>query len=334
MSDTFNSSTRNIESVSAIPPLIATSVVRGSEQGQSHGGIYIVDPASQTVQQMLDWNTVDIDWSGRGWDRGLRGIAFWGGEVYVAASNELFVYDQQFRPLRSFRNPYLKHCHEICEFKDKLYLTSTGFDCILAFDLLEQKFSWGLHAAKLDGVWEAHRFDPMTDVGPQPVNKLHINNIDCTREGLSFAGLRTKGIVSLGADAKLLTQVELPEGIHNARLFNDGVLFNDTAANCLRFVARDGEERHFPFPTYEPDDMEFAGVDDSKIARQGFGRGLCVINQQLVAAGSSPSTVSVFDLISGQMVFSVNFSMDVRNAIHGLEIWPYDVPLTSNPPAE
>ena len=87
MPENSRPSTRNIESVSAIPPLIATSVVRGSEQGQSHGGIYIVDPASQTLQQMLDWNTVDIDWSGRGLDRGLRGIAFWGGEVYVAAGS-------------------------------------------------------------------------------------------------------------------------------------------------------------------------------------------------------------------------------------------------------
>ena len=93
MPENSRPSTRNIESVSAIPPLIATSVVRGSEQGQSHGGIYIVDPASQTLQQMLDWNTVDIDWSGRGLDWGLRGIAFWGGEVYVAANRIIEHFD-------------------------------------------------------------------------------------------------------------------------------------------------------------------------------------------------------------------------------------------------
>ncbi len=76
-----------IQSVSDIPPLIATSVVRGSEQGESHGGVYLVDPASQSVHQVLDWNTADIDWSGRGWDRGLRGIEIWNGEVYIAASD-------------------------------------------------------------------------------------------------------------------------------------------------------------------------------------------------------------------------------------------------------
>ena len=32
-----------------LPTLITTSVVRGSQQGESHGGIYLVDFASQEV---------------------------------------------------------------------------------------------------------------------------------------------------------------------------------------------------------------------------------------------------------------------------------------------
>ena len=31
------------------PKLVATSVVRGSEKGQSHGGVYVVDFNSQIV---------------------------------------------------------------------------------------------------------------------------------------------------------------------------------------------------------------------------------------------------------------------------------------------
>jgi len=322
--------TSTVRNAADIPPLIATSVVRGSEQGQSHGGVYIVDPASQSVRQMLDWNTADIDWTGRGWDRGLRGIAFHDDELYVAASDEIFVFDQEFQQLRSFRNRYLKHCHEISIHRDTLYLTSTGFDSILAFSLEQQQFAWGLYAKKTSGEWRAERFDPNSKVGPPPGNVLHINYVDCSDDGLSFSGLRTNGIIGLGVEMRLLPLVELPPGAHNAQLFAEGVLFNDTSADYMRYVTREGEERRFRYPTYDPATIEFSGIDDSKIARQGFGRGLTVIGDRFVAAGSSPSTITVFDLRNDQVVFSVNFSMDIRNSIHGLEVWPFAMPAASD----
>ncbi len=91
--------------------LLTTSVVRGSQQGQSHGGVYLVDLEAQSVLQTLDWNKADIDWQGRGWDRGLRGIAFDGDQIYIAASDELFAFSPDFRRIASWRNRYLKHCH-------------------------------------------------------------------------------------------------------------------------------------------------------------------------------------------------------------------------------
>jgi hypothetical protein len=72
-----------------------------------------VDFDNHRAAQVLDWNTMDIDWQGRGWDRGLRGIAFDGDAIYIAASDELFAFTPDFRRIGSWRNPYLKHCHEI-----------------------------------------------------------------------------------------------------------------------------------------------------------------------------------------------------------------------------
>ena len=91
-----------------MPKLILTSVVRGSQQGESHGGIYTVDFEHQQGEQHVDWNTSDIDFEGRGADRGLRGIAFDDDEVYIAASDELFCYDQSFAIQNSYKNRYLK----------------------------------------------------------------------------------------------------------------------------------------------------------------------------------------------------------------------------------
>ena len=76
--------------------LVTTSVVRGSRQGQSHGGVYLIDLEHRSVRQTIDWNRGDIDWQGRGWDRGLRGIAFDGELVYIAASDELFAFTPDF----------------------------------------------------------------------------------------------------------------------------------------------------------------------------------------------------------------------------------------------
>ena len=67
-----------------LPKLIATSVVRGSQQGESHGGVYVVDFDKHEGAQLVDWNTSDIDFEGRGADRGLRGIALDGEDIYIA----------------------------------------------------------------------------------------------------------------------------------------------------------------------------------------------------------------------------------------------------------
>jgi hypothetical protein len=49
-----------------------------------------------------------------------------------------------------------------------------------------------------------------------------------------------------------------------------------------------------------------------------------VVKDGLIAAGSSPSTIALHDFDSGETALSVSLSTDVRNAIHGLEVWPYD----------
>lgn len=304
--------------------LVTTSVVRGSHQGESHGGVYLLDLESQEVTQALDWDRAGIDWQGRGWDRGLRGIAFDGETVYVAASDELFAYSPDFRPLGSWRNPYLKHCHEIAIWERRLFLASTGFDSILGFDLDAREFCWGMHVVTSKFRFQGRAFDPQKDDGPLMLNKLHLNNVHCTKGGMYLSGLRTGGLLLFNG-REVNMAVELPPGTHNARPFRDGVLFNDTEANTLRYAGRgDGrEDRVLPVPTYPRESLLHADMDQSGLARQGFARGLAVLSDTLVAGGSSPSTITVYDLPGNSRALSVNLTMDVRNAIHGLEVWPF-----------
>jgi hypothetical protein len=306
-----------------LPTLVATSVVRGAQQGDSHGGIFTIDFNTQEVRQHVDWNTGEIDFEGRGADRGLRGIEFDSDFIYVAASDELFRYDRNFRISSSFRNPYLKHCHEIARMDRTIFLTSTGFDSLLAFDIDQNNFVWGMQIQRILGGWQGAVFDPRTGIGPTPSNHFHINMVHVDGSGIYVSGLRTKAMLHINSKLEVNAVCNIPEGAHNAQPFRDGVLVNDTQSDAVRYSGRDGANKAFKVITYDEKEIEFAGVDDSNLARQGFGRGLCVVNDNLVAAGSSPSTITLYDIESEETVASVNLTMDIRNAIHGLEVWPY-----------
>jgi len=307
----------------SLPKVIATSVVRGSQQGESHGGVFIIDLDTEIVDQVLDWDTCDIDFEGRGADRGLRGIAFDGLDIYIAASNEIFVFDQNFKIKKSFSNPYLHHCHEIYIKGRVLFLTSTGFDSILGYNLDDEFFFWGitLSPGKTGPILKT--FNPMVG-GPQPSNLLHINSVFKDQNGL-FVGARNLPAIIQIKDSQIEGLAQIPLGTHNATPYIGGTLFNDTMSDKVRFIAKQGV-REFEVPKYPEDELINKFRDTSKIARQGFGRGLCMLDKTLVAGGSSPSTISVHDLYNGKTLKKINFSMDIRNAIHGLEIWPYGWP--------
>jgi len=50
---------------------------------------------------------------------------------------------------------------------------------------------------------------------------------------------------------------------------------------------------------------------------------LKVIDDQTIACGSSPSTVTLHRFESGTTSRMATLTHDVRNAIHGLEVWPF-----------
>jgi len=307
-----------------LPKFVATSVVRGSRQSGKFGGVFLVDFENQDIEQLFDLNASEIDFKGSSGDRGLRGIAFGDDDILIAASDVLFRCDRSFKIKTFSKNHYLDDCHEICHYERTIFLTSPGFDSLLAFDLDSKKYVWGFHLTRQYDQWAGHKFDPRTDQGPIAVNHYHINSVNVDSTGIYFSGLHTNALLHLDNDMKVSEVCTLPAGAHNARAFRDGLLFNDTENDCVRYVARDGTDVPFKIVTYAETDIEFAGLDESDVARQGFGRGLCPVGDRFVAGGSSPSTISLYDLENKQTVGSVNLSMDIRTAIHGLEVWPFE----------
>lgn len=310
--------------MSRLPTVITTSVVRSAHQGESHGGVYLVDLETATFDKVIDWNTCDIDWQGRGGDRGLRGIAFHNGKIFIAASDEILIYDTGFSRNGAIRNRYLRHCHEIFIYRDRLYLSSTGFDAVLEYDLQQKRFANGYFASLSgDNIFSVNAFDPESDAGPARGDMLHLNSVYADTDGLHIAGLGLPFIILIDATGAW-QYGRLPPGTHNARPLHGNIIFNNTAANCISITRRDGTPvQSFPVPVYGTRELVNSGLPEDH-ARQGFARGLCVIEDgEYLVAGSSPSTISVYSVNCGAPPRRINLSMDVRNAIHGLEVWPF-----------
>jgi len=317
-----------------LPTIVLSSVVRSTHKGESHGGAYLVDLATDAIEQVLDWSDSSIDWEGRGGDRGLRGIAFHGGNVYLAASDEIFIFDREFRRQGSFSSPYLRHCHEICVHGESLFMASTGFDSVLEYDLNSHRFVRG-YCLRFREFWRIRRklnlrprptfivFDPDRPGGPSQGDTCHVNNAFVQDGDLCVSGTGLGNIWRVRGD-RLDRYAHVPYGSHNARSFKDGVLLNHTRTDRIAFLGRRGRLRaEFPLPTY-PKSRLLNSELPNDLARQAFGRGLTVVNDSLVIGGSSPATVTAYRFDPPEVLKSVNVSLDVRNAVHGLEVWPFD----------
>jgi hypothetical protein len=312
---------RLLDDAHAVPRLIASSVIRGASPDSSHGGLCIVDCRSGSVDWVLDWNSPDIDVDERGGDRGLRGIGIAGDSVYVMSSVALIRLDRHLRPQATYRNPYLKHCHELSIHDGRAYIVSTGFDSIVCFDFASERFIAGIHVSPRGGGLNATGFDPESPDGPAPSHVFHLNSVHCDGSGLYFSGLRSGGLLRISG-TELSLSAALPAGTHNAQPFLDGVIYNDTEANRL-CVKNAGRTTCLPV-TADADEMaQWQRAGDDKLARPLFARGLHVVSSRLVATGASPSTISIHDLEEQRLLARVELSRDVRNAIHGLAAWPF-----------
>jgi hypothetical protein len=295
--------------------------------------VYLVDLSRGAYEEVVRWDYGAISWEGAGSERGLRGISFYEELVLVAASNELIVYDKDFNIVDSLRNPYMKHCHEVYRAGDVLWLTSTDFDSVLGLDLKVGRFKIGYHvtraypgrlAGKLELLpgYSVLSFDPEDAGGPPPRDRLHLNNVWVHEGSLLLSGTELSHVLEV-RDRRISPFARVPKGTHNAQPFRGGIIANHTQGNQIAYIGRRGRiKRSFPIITYDIADLTHSSLPADH-ARQSFGRGLCRWKERILISGSSPATISAFDFDAGERVACVNITMDVRNAIHGLEVWPF-----------
>jgi hypothetical protein len=246
------------------------------------------------------------------------------------------VYDTSFQLARSFRNRYLKHCHEIHVRDGRLFLTSTGYDSILEYDLQRQEFSTGycvrygrLRRPLRRGPVEFRPlprlriFDPNRSGGPSAADTAHVNSVHFSSGSLFASGTRLGHLLQI-RDGFVRSWARIPYGSHNAQPFRGGVLLNQTEAQVIAYLDRRNRvRRSFRLPSLDPAKLTNASLP-SDHARPGFARGLAPLPGGLLAAGSSPATVSLYHWEQTEPISSLSVTLDVRNAVHGLEWWPFD----------
>lgn len=324
-----------------LPKVIASSVVRASCHGQSHGGVYLIDMGKGSYEQVIDWDDTSISWVGNGGERGLRGIALRGDRIYLASHNRIFVYNKNFKKLRFYENRYLGNCHEIFISGSTLFVTSTAFNSILEFDLVSEQFRKGYYLRRRIDItrlgklyqktcWKVLEpcirlkmglviFDPDSNAEIPKEDIHHINSVYCSNGAIYFSGTAS-GFLLYIKDEKLYSYAKIPLWSHNATPFLEGTLLMDTAGKQAAYLDRRGHPKEtFPIKRYREDKL--LRPPDEAVALPGWGRGLAMTTDGLLVAGSSPATVSVYRFGSSVPLKSVNITMDVRNTIHGLEIW-------------
>ncbi|MEM7282304.1 MAG: hypothetical protein AAF438_11820 [Pseudomonadota bacterium] len=220
--------------------------------------------------------------------------------------------------LEKHENPYLADCGALAVWHRTLYVTSASNDCVLGFDLQDNRFNWAMQVQRKNFKYKAMLFNPCKDEGPLGINKLGINNVSCFTGGMHISGEHTQGLLHYNGE-KIRMSVELPFGSYNAKAFRNGVLFNDSLAGALRYSSRiETEDRARPVPGFERKTCVQEGLSRELTPFPGFARGLAALSDSIVVSGVSPATLLVHELQSNETIGSVTLSQNASEVIHSI----------------
>lgn len=302
--------------------ILASSVIRASNVGEVHGGLYLVDFDNETVKVCVHWDRKFIGPSHLtyGGERGLRGIAFYDERIFVVAAGAIHEFDLEFNLINSYSIRSLQNAHETFVRNDELFISCTAWASILVFNMKYKMFVRGHRINFSDQNVEL--FDPY-DERYELDGKGHINNVFLSNGFLYFSGTSYPYLYRFN-DSGIERCRKISDETHNVKFLDDHLIYNDTGKNRIAVLGKDEvkpREIYYP-PVYTEVEMEGFPEKDA-IARQGFTRGLSV-DEDLIFGGSSPANVTMYERGNPNPVKTIRISKNICNAIHGLEIWPYD----------
>lgn len=285
----------------------------------------MLDLDARAPLRSMEYSESEIDWTGSTGGRGLRGAAFDGDTVYVATGAEILALTPKLSIVDTISSPYLLSLQGLCVYERMLYAVSATYDSVLGYDLDRKVFTWAINIARRGNRFGVSSFDPAGEQGPLPLNGLHLQSVYCDQGGMYLSGLKSGGLLHFnGKDIRMA--VELPANARDARPFRNGVIFNDSDASALRYTGRGDGQEDRAFRTRRRDTASLSHVEsiEDGIIQNGFARGLCVLSDRVVAAGSSPARINLYDLAENDVLGSVDMTVDARETLYTIASWPFD----------
>ncbi|MBN2669266.1 MAG: hypothetical protein JXR60_08550 [Bacteroidales bacterium] len=337
-----------------LPKVLASSIIRTSQENEVHGYLYLIDLENETIVKTLQWNDSDISFNGRGGQRGLRGIAFYNEHIYIGSGFKLLEFDKNLELINTYTNEYLDDIHEMEVHNEQLYLVSSGYDAVLEFDLASKSFVKGyaidslrmqykkniiyrflnkyylnpLFVFRKRTNYKLNIFDPnktkQIKGTSNKANRIHINTISFDKDALCMSGTLSNFQFKI-VNNQLELNAVIPLVTHNVLNFDDKhIIYNSTKKEELIIASKTGTvKKRFKGISFNEDNLEYI-PDQKEKAVAGWGRGLCwTEDKNIIISGTSPATIMVYDNTKNKMIKSFQISKDIRNAIHGLEIFPY-----------
>ena len=302
--------------------IICSTVIRAAEQGEVHGGLYVIDMDSEEILHHTPYAEDFVNDIERGGERGLRGIAVLEDRIIVADSSGLMELDKDnFQITNRIQDDNLfKSIHEICVHNNKLYITSTAYDRIVVMDLdfnllgvFEVIGEDGPDYKILTGLKQS---DP---VPPEVEDRYHINSISSTGGRVVFSGLITHlySFEDMQVVAPMPIVNETRSFEHNFYEYEDLCLINLTTFGYLGILGNNNNKwfsKYVNLPKCK--NVRFSS---DAIASNNWNRGLAR-KDDLVAIGSSPARIILYNVKTNKIEKEIQLQEDVKHCIHGLEI--------------
>ena len=298
--------------------ILASSVIRSTHRGDSHGGLYVIDTTISKTEQVLDWAFEDIRWDlNLGGDRGLRGLIFHNDLLYAAGARHLFIFNKNFELVDQYTHPLLDGTHELAIEDDKIFNISNYYDSILVFDIITKQWLGGFqHQIGRHPI----KFDCMLSQS----DSMHLDTVSVKDGIVWYAGSTTEYLYGTNwASMETVHPIKLCfRNTHNANFWKDGIVFNRSLESDTIYQVGDTLQQRWPTPVFDKSKLTNSGLPADH-ARTEYTRGM-VLGEDSICIGTSPACVHEFELGRDEPISTTRLTCDIRNSICGMTQYQWD----------